>query len=87
MYRFLFAVLLLCGIPVSAENPMNFREYTQEFVAEFASPEEARRATAEISLLPDGQELAFTTRWDDVNKRHTNMSATMKKHSFGEKSS
>ena len=80
MCRFLFALLMFCGILVSAENPMNFREYTQEFVAEFTSPDEARRATAEISLLPDGQELAFTTRWDDVNKRHINMSATMKKH-------
>ncbi len=79
MYRYLSLLLFFCGFAVFAENPMNFREYTQEVTAEFATPDEARRATAEISKMPNGEELAFTSRWDDSNTNNVNMSATLKK--------
>ena len=79
MYRFLSLLLFICGFAVFAENPMNFREYTQEVTAEFSTPEEARRATVEISKMPNGEELAFTSRWDDSNTNNVNMSATLKK--------
>lgn len=79
MNRIFLVMALLPCLTVMAENPMDFREYTQEIVAEFATPDEARRATAEISKMPNGEELAFTSRWDDSNTNNVNMSATLKK--------
>ena len=82
MKRLLFSLLVLPVLlpTLAAENPMGFREYTQKITAEFASPDEARRATAEFSRMPNGEELAFSCRWDDSNPRHEQMSALLKKH-------
>lgn len=65
---------------LQAENPLNFQEYTQKIKVQFATPAEAEKAEAIPSSLPNGETIAFSTRWDDNNPRHEKMSQTLKKH-------
>ncbi len=62
------------------ENPLGFPEYLQTVTVKYASPEAAEKAKLTFPALPDEQELAFSTRWDDVNDRHLKMAQLLKKH-------
>ena len=62
------------------ENPLGFPEYLQTVTVKFASPEAAEKAKLTFTGLPDEQEIAFSTRWDDVNNRHLKMAELLKKH-------
>ena len=63
-------------------NPLGFPEYLQTVTVKFASPEAAEKAKLSFPGLPDEQELAFSTRWDDVNDKHLRMSELLKKHNM-----
>lgn len=65
---------------LQSENPLGFPEYLQIVTVKYASPEAAEKAELTFPGLPDEQELAFSTRWDDVNNRHLKMSELLKKH-------
>ena len=62
------------------ENPLGFPEYLQTITVKYASAEAAEKAKLTFPLLPEEQEIAFSTRWDDVNYRHLKMAQLLKKH-------
>ena len=56
---------LLCAGNTGAENPLEFREYTQTVRLEFLSPREAQQAQLLANPLPRNYKLAVSARWDD----------------------
>ncbi len=62
------------------ENPLGFPEYLQTITVKYASAEAAEKAKLTFPVLPEEQEIAFSTRWDDVNDRHLKMAQLLKKH-------
>lgn len=48
-------------------DPLALPTYEQTFEVEFATPEDAARATCALAPLPDNARLSFGTRWDDTN--------------------
>jgi len=47
-----------------------FRTFTTEIDVEFATPADARAAEAHALEMPPGKTIAFSSRWDDTNRRH-----------------
>lgn len=47
-----------------------FRTFTTEIDVTFATPEDARAAEAHALEMPPGKTIAFSSRWDDTNRRH-----------------
>lgn len=49
---------------------------------EFASAEDAAAAKLEFLPLPAGRKVAFSTRWDDCNPRHSRMAELLTEYGF-----
>ena len=47
-----------------------FKTFTTEIDVEFATPEDAQAAEARALEMPPGKTVAFSSRWDDTNRRH-----------------
>lgn len=62
------------------ENPLGFPEYLQTVTVQYASAEAAEKAKLTFPGLPEEQEIAFSTRWDDVNNRHLKMAELLRRH-------
>jgi len=54
----------------SSNDILGFPTYEQHVTLEYATDEEAQRATVRVAPLPDDARLSFGTRWDDSNDRH-----------------
>lgn len=55
---------------------------SQEITLDCASEAEAAALTASVCDLPTGKRLAFSTRWDDSNARHADMTEMLASHGF-----
>ena len=71
---------LLCAGNTGAENPLEFREYTQTVRLEFLSPREAQQAQLLANPLPKNYKLAVSARWDDSAWEHLRTLEHMKKY-------
>lgn len=71
---------LLCAGNAGAENPLEFREYTQTVRLEFLSPREARQAQLLANPLPRNYKLAVSARWDDSAWEHLRTLDHMKEY-------
>ena len=71
---------LLCAGNTGAENPLEFREYTQTVRLEFLSPREAQQAQLLANPLPRNYKLAVSARWDDSAWEHLRTLEHMKKY-------
>lgn len=80
--RKLAIALPLLAWPALAENPMEFREYRQEFTIAFESAVHAESAALSLQPLPAEYELAYSSRWDDSNDKHLKTHAIMMAHAI-----
>lgn len=72
---------LFSMIPLlSAENPLQFREYSQTFTLSFPTEQDARNAVLTAKALPADYKLAFSSRWDDSSYSHLKTHEIMLKH-------
>ena len=55
-------------------------EVSHRVTIEFATPRDAEAASLVPLPLPEGRELAFSSRWDDTNMNATNVANVLKKH-------
>lgn len=65
---------------VQAGNPLGLTEYQQSFTVDFKSEQEAQAAQIAPRKLPEKYTIAFTSRWDDSNKKHFNTHKVMSKY-------
>lgn len=85
--RFKFSAMLaiafctLCsGAGQTAE--MTASGIVYETAVEFDSESAARAAQLEFLPLPEGKQVAFSTRWDDTNPKHLRMAELLTKYGF-----
>ena len=75
----LFAAIA-AAFAVQAGNPLGLTEYQQSFTVDFKSEQEAQAAQIAPRKLPEKYTAAFTSRWDDSNKKHFNTHKVMSKY-------
>ncbi len=63
------AINLLLALLSGANSDISL--YEQNIVAEFDTPEIAQKVQAQILKFPNDKKIAFSTRWDDTNLRHS----------------
>jgi len=74
VFAILFAAML-SDVSAPTDGLFRLREFVVE--ADFASAAVAQQAQLKLEELPRGKKLAFATRWDDSNPRHTNTLAAI----------
>ncbi len=80
MIRLLFSMTLGLAAASRADNPLQFREYSQSVVMSFPSAAEAAKAELSAKGLPADYKLAFSARWDDSALGHLKTHDLMVKH-------
>jgi peptidoglycan/xylan/chitin deacetylase (PgdA/CDA1 family) len=63
-------------------NPLNFQMMDIDFSITYIDAETARNSKLEKLPLPDGKQWAFTSRWDDNNRKNFRMHDLMAKYGF-----
>lgn len=80
MKRFSCLLTVFATLAALAENPMNFREYTQEIQIVFKTQQEAQNAVFKTRGLPDNYTLHCSARWDDSTLSHLTTHRIMSKN-------
>ncbi|MDO5113741.1 MAG: polysaccharide deacetylase family protein [Planctomycetia bacterium] len=80
--RWTLAGLCLAGLGLSHLHGGELVRYEQEITLEFSTPQEAQQAELVPLELPPGKTLAVTSRWDDSNPAHLEMSKTLKENGW-----
>ena len=67
---------------IEIPNPMKMRMYPQVIEVEFATEEEAKKATLVFASLFEDKQWAFSARWDDNSSQNLPMRDLMEKYGF-----